>query len=177
MGEMWLLAPGCSCTWVLFPWPSKTHLQGDGIYGLTEGARPHIAEPAAQPHIPSCLSHLWSRPGEASSAPHLGHQRSGGNTRLAGLLPALMAVGVPALPGTRGGPQHQPCLPFPHKQQCERRQLPAWLCTPAVSPERVLPARLLSPAWAHTGWLGEMGQGKECLRSDSFPWLRQTGKS
>lgn len=192
MGETWLPHPGCSCTRVggsedhlclllsnvlLFPSPSRTCVQGDGIYGLANRARPPIAEPATQPHVPSCLSHLRSRLGEASGAPHLGHQRGGGNTRLAGLLPALMAMGVPALPSTRSGPQHQPCPPFPHQSWCERRQPPARGCTHAVSPEPALPARLLSPAWAHVGWLGEMRQGRECLRSANFPWFRQTGKS
>ena len=81
MEEMWLLHPGCSylqvggsedhlglqlSNKVLSPWPSRTHLQGDGIYGLTDGAKPPTTEPAAQPHIPSCLSHLWSRPREAA---------------------------------------------------------------------------------------------------------------
>lgn len=92
---------------VLFPLPSRTRLQGDGIYGLTVGARPSITE-SAPGSLLSVTLMLWSW--EASSAPHLGYQYSGGNTRLVGLLPSLMAVRVPALPSTRSGPQHQPCL-------------------------------------------------------------------
>lgn len=51
-------------------------------------------------------------------------------------------------PSTHGGPQRQPCL-SPTSGGVTQAAAGAVM--------HALPARLLSPAWAHAGWLGEMG--------------------
>lgn len=82
---------------------------------------------------------------------------SGGSTGLSGLLPAPWPWGPCSAQHTL--PAAAPSLPTPPQEQC---------CGTGGM-DTGSPARSLSLAW-----LGQMGQGKECLTWVSFPQFRQT---
>lgn len=133
-----------------FSSPPRTHPQDNGIRGLADGAKPPTT---AQPHVPPICPTLITR----------------------------TVVGTPACLGCSPPPWPWGSLLYPAAPSTSPAHLsPGVLvcarvgCTRAVLPEHPLPARSLSPAWAHAGWLGQMEQGKECLTSVHFPQFRQT---